>query len=66
MAIMYGLPLFVLHERGVNDGVFGVASDHGIYRVKLDDDWKGPGFIRALTNWCAYVRDRGQPLLKVH
>jgi uncharacterized protein YjbI with pentapeptide repeats len=61
MAIMYGLPMLVLRERNIHDGIFGIpGGDYGIYHVVVDDDWNAPESLTAFAHWCADVREQGR------
>ena len=61
MAVMLGLPVFVVCPRGVGGGIFDVASsDYQVYRVFLDEDQKSTEFLNSFEDWCAAVRDRGR------
>jgi hypothetical protein len=61
MAAMLALPLFVLCQRGVEGGIFDMASgEHQIYRVPIDEDWNATAFVNSLAAWCSDVRERSR------
>lgn len=54
IAVTHGLPILILHERGIDDGIFGITgTGHRVYRTAIDADWS-----RAFRDWCADVRER--------
>jgi hypothetical protein len=59
MAAMHGLPILVLCQRGIDGGIFDLASnDPLLYRAFMDDDWEETAFSDQFAGWCAAVRDR--------
>lgn len=61
MAMMLGLPILVLCQPGVNGGIFDMtAGEHQVYRVLVDEDWKTPSTLNALTDWCSDVREHSR------
>ena len=61
MAVMLGLPILVVCQRGVGGGVFDVApGEHQIYRVWMDEDWNTTAYWNSLADWCADVRERSR------
>jgi hypothetical protein len=61
MAAMLALPIFVVCERGVDGGIFDMASgEHQIYRVFIEEDWNASGFLNSFADWCSDVRERSR------
>ena len=63
MAVMLGLPILVVCQRGVDGGIFDMAlGEHQIYRVFMDEDWNTTAYRNSLADWCADVRERSRSL----
>ena len=61
MAVMRGLPVFVMFEPSVTGGIFDMTSgEYQFHYVSIDDDPQGARFRQAFTEWCADVRERSQ------
>lgn len=61
MATMLGIPVLVISESIVNDGVFESAlSGPGMYHLSMDEDLNGSAFLNAFSNWCSDVREQGR------
>ena len=61
MAVMLGIPILVLQERAVSDGVFETAlGGPGIYYISTDEDLNGTAFLNAFSNWCSDVREQSR------
>ena len=61
MAVMLGLPMLVICQRGVSGGIFDTASgEHQVYKVGIEEDWNASTFINSFTGWSADVRERGR------
>jgi uncharacterized protein YjbI with pentapeptide repeats len=59
MAVMQGLPIFVLSEPRVTGGIFDMTSgEPRFHYASIDDDPQGDSFRQAFTEWCADVRER--------
>lgn len=60
MAAAAGLPLLVVHERGVGEGVFALdAGEPHLCRACIDET-AGANFERKLAAWCSDVRARSR------
>jgi hypothetical protein len=61
MAVMLGMPVFVICERGMAGGIFDVAaSDHHIYRLYFDEEQNSAKFLKSFADWCAAVREQNR------
>jgi hypothetical protein len=59
IAAAYSLPVLMLTERNVREGVFDLApGEHRIHRAALDGSLEDAAFKSAFTAWCADVRER--------
>jgi hypothetical protein len=66
MAAMRTLPMFVICERGVDGGIFDIASgEHQIYRVFTDEDWNATTYLNSFRDWCWAVRERSRSSLPI-
>lgn len=60
MAVMLGIPMLVLCQRGISGGVFDTAAgEHQVHRAALEE-WNTSEFISTFSNWSADVRDRSR------
>lgn len=58
MAAMLGLPLLVLRQENVREGVFDIISgDDRLYNVDFDSNVTSAEFDRVFRNWCSDVRE---------
>lgn len=61
IAIMAGIPLLVVYQKGINDGIFGLgANENGIYQICMDEDWDSMKSANAFSNWSADVREQSR------
>ena len=59
MAIMDGIPLLIMHQIGVEGGIFDVAENaNGVYRICMDEDWDSARSSNAFSNWSTDVREQ--------
>ncbi len=59
MAVMLGLPMLVIYQRGISGGVFDTAlGEHQVYRALIEEDWNTGAFIKSFKEWSADVRGR--------
>jgi hypothetical protein len=57
MAYALQLPLLIVREAGVEDGVFGIGStDRFVHEAKLNRQWlSSPRFLQPLNEWVSEV-----------
>jgi hypothetical protein len=61
MALMLGIPILILRERGVSGGIFDISpSEPGMYQVFVDEDWTSEAFLNPFSNWCSDAREQGR------
>jgi hypothetical protein len=60
MAVIQGLPLLILSQKGVDGGIFDVADGDQLYHAGVDEDWRAPRFQNSFTTWCADVHERSR------
>lgn len=61
MAAMFGLPILVICQKGVNGGIFDTAlGEQQIYRVFIEEDWNKFADLNTLADWYADVRERSR------
>jgi len=62
-AVMLGLPMLVICERGVAGGIFDAPSgEHQVHKALIEEGWNAPAFLNSFTEWCADVREKGRYL----
>ena len=61
MAIMSGIPLLIVHQTGVEGGVFGLGeNENTVHRICMDEDFDSLKSANAFSNWSADVREQNR------
>lgn len=61
MALMQGMPILVVCEKPVRDGIFeNSLTGPGIYYVSTEDNLNGEIFQNTFSNWCSDVREQAR------
>ncbi len=60
MAFMLDLPLLIIREEGISDGIFGVGNtDRFIHQAELSIEWlHSPRFLQPFNDWIEEVIKR--------